>query len=447
MTNPTEESNPKKKSDSEHLQKKQPAQQFSKPTQSSPAQNPPQKKNVLLFMAKLDMGGIETLYLNVIPRLQDRYNFMVVYYGEGENELGREFEQLGVKIVKVGPSRYRHPRIFINNVRKIIRDNKIDIFHSNVGYSTFFGLIAAREEQVPVRIAHSHNGEFGVHGNPLNALFRFLCKMSCRRDATCRVNIGGVSAKALFFKGDDSVFIPNGIDLSSFAYRSEVRAKTRKELNLSERDTVFLHVGRFARQKNHEFLIRIFAQYHAKHPDSRLILAGDGELMPAVKKQAAQLGLFGSGSHESVVFLGLYSRVKDLYSAADAFLFPSLYEGLPISLVEAQAAGLPCFASDTIDREAILTPGTFYLSLETGKQAWADAIEKYFEQQGEKRHGEKRHGEKQQGENGGNNDSAGKHSRVDISGCEKLKRYDLNSTVKLFDAVYRGNYEAAAAGV
>lgn len=409
MTNPTEESNPKKKSASEHLQKKQPAQQFSKPTQSSPAQNPSQKKNVLLFMAKLDMGGIETLYLNVIPRLQDRYNFMVAYYGEGENELGREFEQLGVKILKVGPSRYRHPRIFINNVRKIIRDNKIDIFHSNVGYSTFFGLIAAREEKVPVRIAHSHNGEFGVHGNPLNVLFRFLCKMSCRRDATCRVNIGGVSAKALFFKGDDSVFIPNGIDLISFAYRPEIRSKIRKELNLSGNDTVFLHVGRFARQKNHEFLIRIFAQYHAKHLNSRLVLAGDGELMPDVRKQ-----VFDAGLSESVVFLGLYSNMKDLYSAADVFLFPSLYEGLPISLVEAQAAGLPCFASDTIDREAILTGETFYLSLESEPQVWAEKIEKYLKS----------------------------HSgRVDISGCEKFKRYDLNSTVKLFDAAYRGDYE------
>ena len=360
-------------------------------------------------MAKLDMGGIETLYLNVIPRLQDRYNFIVAYYGEGENELGRDFEQLGVKIVKVGPSRYRHPRKFIKNIRKIIRDNKIDIFHSNVGYSTFFGLIAAREEHVPVRIAHSHNGEFGVHGNPLNALFRFLCKMSCRRDATCRVNIGGVSAKALFFKGDDSVFIPNGIDLISFAYRPEIRSKIRKELNLSGNDTVFLHVGRFARQKNHEFLIRIFAQYHAKHPDSRLILAGDGELMPDVRKQ-----VFDAGLSESVVFLGLYSNMKDLYSAADVFLFPSLYEGLPISLVEAQAAGLPCFASDTIDREAILTGETFYLSLESEPQVWAEKIEKYLKS----------------------------HSgRVDISGCEKFKRYDLNSTVKLFDAAYRGDYE------
>ena len=368
-----------------------------------------QKKNVLLFMAKLDMGGIETLYLNVIPRLQDRYNFIVAYYGEGENELGRDFEQLGVKIVKVGPSRYRHPRKFIKNIRKIIRDNKIDIFHSNVGYSTFFGLIAAREEHVPVRIAHSHNGEFGVHGNPLNALFRFLCKMSCRRDATCRVNIGGVSAKALFFKGDDSVFIPNGIDLTSFAYRPEIRSKIRKELNLSGNDTVFLHVGRFARQKNHEFLIRIFAQYHAKHLNSRLVLAGDGELMADVKKQ-----VFEAGLSESVVFLGLYSNMKDLYSAADVFLFPSLYEGLPISLVEAQAAGLPCFASDTIDREAILAGETFYLSLESEPQVWAEKIEKYLKS----------------------------HSgRVDISGCEKFKRYDLNSTVKLFDAAYRGDYE------
>lgn len=324
------------------------------------------KKSVLLFMAKVDIGGIEHMYLSVLPRLTNRYNFILLCYGEGENEMGREFSELGCTILRIDISRFKHPIRFIRIIRMVIAEYHISVFHSNVGFSTFFGLVAAWLSHVPVRIAHAHSSEYGVHNNPLNSLFQFLCKLSCHFFATIRINIGGASKEPLFFEFDKSVFVPNGIDMDKFTFDPNKREAGRSKFGLSADTEVLLHVGRFSRPKNHEFLIKVFEAFHRVHPDSRLVLAGNGPLMDSVREQVEDAHL-----SSSVIFLGALPDVSDLYSVADVLVFPSIYEGLPVTLVEAQANGIPVFASDVIDRVVDLSDNITFLPLEDGPEGWA----------------------------------------------------------------------------
>ncbi len=164
----------------------------------------------------------------------------------------------------------------------------------------------------------------------------------------------------------------NAVDTAAFAPNAEKRAAIRKELGLSDDIMTIGHVGRFFEPKNHGFLIDVFASLHKKHPNSRLVLVGDGVLKNQAEEKVKELSL-----EDSVSFLGNRMDIPELLSAFDVFLFPSLWEGLPLTLIEAQAAQLPCFVSDTvtraIDRSNLMT----YLPLDIGAEKWAEAILSY----------------------------------------------------------------------
>lgn len=165
--------------------------------------------------------------------------------------------------------------------------------------------------------------------------------------------------------------VPNGIDTARFAARDpQRRALLRGELGVTDQEILFGHVGRFSAQKNHPGLLKIFAAVRARLPKARLVLLGGGEPAYIEKMQAlAQELALG----DSVIFAGVRSNIQSFYDAMDAFMLPSLFEGLPVVLVEAQTAGLPCFVSDTVDPGAAFTDRVRFLPLQdTG--AWADAI-------------------------------------------------------------------------
>ena len=145
--------------------------------------------------------------------------------------------------------------------------------------------------------------------------------------------------------------------------------RVRGELGLAGRAAVIGHVGRFDRQKNHQFLLEVAAELHKRQPQVGWLLVGDGETRPAIERRARRLGLEGS-----VIFAGVREDVRRLMrNAMDGFLLPSLHEGLPLALLEAQAGGLPCLASSRISPEAVVVPGAVeFLPLEAGPAAWAD---------------------------------------------------------------------------
>lgn len=328
--------------------------------------------NVLLFMGKVDMGGIENLFLNVIPILSREFNFHILYYVDGENELGKQFEALGCKLHKVGCNRYKHPFMFIKLIRKYIDENNIEVVHTNVGYSTFYCLVAAYLEKVPVRLAHSHNSEFGNRKNPGNAFFALLCKISCHYLATTRINIGKKSAEGLFFKNDKSLFVPNGIDLDKFRFDPEARKRMRADLGISNDALVLVCVGRLEAVKNQMYLLEVFHEFMQIAPDSWLVIVGSGSLESKIRDKSEILGLASR-----VVITGAVDNPQDYCSASDNLVMPSLHEGLSLAMIEAQSNGLMCFTSTNVDRGTAVTENIEFLDLSMGPIAWAERIFAY----------------------------------------------------------------------
>lgn len=176
---------------------------------------------------------------------------------------------------------------------------------------------------------------------------------------------------ALFFYSQrkDYVILKNGVNLSHFSYNEELRDEVRHNLGLLSTDLVFVHVGRFVAVKNHTFLIDVFVHILKEKKNAKLLLIGDGELKSSIHNKVINLGLINS-----VIFLGERTDVYKILQAADEMIFPSIYEGLPFALVEAQAAGLRIFSSDAVSRESNITDNVYFSPLSKGAEAWAQFI-------------------------------------------------------------------------
>lgn len=241
-----------------------------------------------------------------------------------------------------------------------------DIIHCHMANAGFMYLRKAREAGVPVRILHSHQDHYAdtwshaVRNVPLIA--------SARRNATdfCAASH---QAGDFLFKGKPYTILRNGVDTSVFHYDAEARHRIRRELDITPSAYVLGFVGRLTAQKNPEFAIRVIADAISRIPNSNAIVLGDGGKRLELKALSDSLGIA-----DRVHIIGEVSNPADYYAAMDVLLMPSLYEGLPFTLVEAQACGLPALVSDTVSREACLSSHVAYLSLSAGEQAWCKAL-------------------------------------------------------------------------
>ena len=242
------------------------------------------------------------------------------------------------------------------------------IIHSHMSELGYFAFREAQRQGVPVRICHAHNAP---HGFDMKMVMRTYFKKRMMPYLTHLFMCGIDSGRWLYGAQSESRFIMlnNAIDAAAYAYAPAKRADVRQQLGLSD-ELVVGHVGRFNPQKNHPFLLEIFAALLKNEPNAVLLLVGGGEDMPKIQAKAQALGIA-----EHVRFLGVRSDVAELMQAMDVFVFPSLYEGLPVTMVEAQAAGLPCIISDKVPPECILTDGLVdIMPLSAAPDAWAEKI-------------------------------------------------------------------------
>lgn len=166
---------------------------------------------------------------------------------------------------------------------------------------------------------------------------------------------------------DEVYFLHNAVDLDVYYYSEEGRKKVREEFSIDSEQLVIGHIGRFNNQKNHSFLLDVFKKINKCNPSSLLILVGNGENKQQIVSKIKKLGL-----DDSVILTGIRSDVTDLLSAMDVFVFPSFYEGMPNTIIEAQATGLPCILSDSITKEAKITNLLHYLSLNKTSKEWGE---------------------------------------------------------------------------
>lgn len=241
-------------------------------------------------------------------------------------------------------------------MNKIFKENKYQIVHSHINSLSVFPLFSAYLAKVPIRIAHSHSTthKSDRKSNFLKNVLRRFSKLFATNYFACSEHAGEWLFGKKALKEGKIAVIKNAIDVDKFKYDVIMRDKMRKKLGVEDK-IVFGHVGRFAKQKNHDFLIDIFFDIYQKRKDIVLLLIGEGPLEEKIKEKVKEKGL-----DDVVKFLGMKENVNDYMQAMDIFLFPSLYEGLGIVLVEAQCSGMMCLASTEVPKEVELTPNIIF---------------------------------------------------------------------------------------
>lgn len=321
---------------------------------------------VLQVVTHMERGGLESMLMNYyryIDREKIQFDFLV--HRQERAAYDDEIEAMGGKI-------YRLPRLvpwskaYLTTLNRFFDEHpEYRIVHVHQDCLSSVILKAAQQHNIPVRIAHSHSAN---QDKNLKYPVKLWYKRSISKYAT-NLFACGEDAGDWMFGGEPFQIINNAIDVAAYTYVPTKRQEMRRQLGL-ENELTIGHVGRFNQPKNHPFLLDIFAVLLKKEPNAILLLVGGGENMPKIQAKAHTLGIA-----EHVRFLGVRSDVADLMQAMDVFVFPSLYEGLPVTMVEAQAAGLPCLISDKIPSECILTNGLVgVLPLSAEPETWAAKI-------------------------------------------------------------------------
>ncbi len=241
-----------------------------------------------------------------------------------------------------------------------------DVFHVHANSSTsLIELSAAKAAGVKVRIHHNHNS------NTQHLILNFLMHPFFKMAYTEAVACSELAGDWLFGKGNFKI-LRNAIDLSKFSFNKNVRARKRKELGIAEAEFVVGHVGKFNEAKNQYFLIQVFAHYRVNHPNSKLLLVGDGTWRSKIEKWVLE-----SGCQEDIILAGLRTDIPDLLQAMDIFVFPSIYEGMPLSVLEAQASGLPCLISTNVTNDVKVGLDVRMKALADGAESWARELDFY----------------------------------------------------------------------
>ena len=318
---------------------------------------------VLHIVTYMGRGGLETMLMNYyrhIDRNKVQFDFLV--HRDFEADYDAEIRELGGKIYHI--SRlipWSHS--YREKLKHFFREHsEYKIVHVHQDCLSSVALQCAKECGVPVRIAHSHNS--GQDKNWKYLVKRYYMK-KIPTYATDFVACSNIAGKWMFGEAPFKV-LHNAIDVGKYRYSLDVAQKVRRQFDI-ERKIVIGHVGRFAPQKNHKFLIDIFAECVKKNSDVILMLVGDGEEKKKIEDKVNQLGI-----SDKVIFTGVRTDVNELMQAMDMFIFPSLYEGLPVTMIEAQAAGLPCVISDYVSEECIVTSELIsVMKLSDSVEMWA----------------------------------------------------------------------------
>lgn len=328
------------------------------------------QKRVLQVVAIMDRGGEETMIMNYyrcMNREEIQFDFLVHWETKGVYE--EEIEKLGGKIYRAFPIRPWNYSKYRAWLKKFFEEHKGEYcaVHAHILENCGFVLDAAKEAGVPVRIAHSHSSQqrLGIK-TPFRIYGKHVLKKS---GVNLRLACGEEAGKYLYEKEPFTVF-PNAVDTSLFRYDLDTRREVRKEFGVED-EIVLGNVGRFHPLKNQDFLVDIFRAYHKRNHKSKLIMVGVGEEMENVKRKVSEYSL-----DDEVIFTGLRSDVNRVLQAFDILVFPSKLEGLPLSLVEAQASGLPCLLSDHVSEETAITDLVQFERLDNSPEHWSETIEK-----------------------------------------------------------------------
>ncbi|MEH7444053.1 glycosyltransferase family 1 protein [Bacillus sp. JJ1122] len=323
---------------------------------------------VLHVVVNMNRGGAETLLMNLyrnIDRSKIQFDFLTCKEGVFDQEiieLGGKVHRIPY-ITEVGHSEY------IRALKLFFSENpNYKIVHSHMDKMSGFPLRAAKQAGIPVRIAHSHSTR--SEGGIIASTYKWFAGNMITKYATNFVACSKEAADWLFkHDSKQALILKNGIQSDKFQFSMKKRKENRDKLEVPIDHFAIGHVGRFSAPKNHFFLLEIFKDFLVLNENAILLLVGDGPLLPEVKKKAEEMEL-----SSKVKFLGNRDDVDCVLQTLDLFLFPSLFEGFPVSVMEAQGSGIPCLISDCITKDVDLGSELLNFLPLKNKKAWLDKM-------------------------------------------------------------------------
>lgn len=326
-------------------------------------------KRLLCIVGGMNAGGAETFLMKIYRGL-DTANYQMDFAVAVDGVYDNEIKSMGGRIYHITPKSKGAVKNFFS-IKNLVKEHQYKYVMRVSQHSlSSLELLAAKMGGAEVLAFRSSNSN--TIGGKIDAMMHKLFMPLVKIVANVKIAPSTEAAEFMFGKGciekQNVMLLHNGLDTELYRYSEAKRKKIRKELGIEDK-FVIGHVGRFSHQKNHEFLINIFAEIKKKRDDAVLLLAGKGELEEKIRNKVKQMGL-----DNSVLFLGVRSDIPILLSAMDVFVFPSYFEGMPNTVIEAQTSGLFCLISDSITKEAMVTKRVNMISLNQSASQWANEI-------------------------------------------------------------------------
>lgn len=323
---------------------------------------------ILQIVSGMQQGGIENYIMNMYRNIdRDKLQFDFLEHDEHPGFFDNEITSLGGNIYRINGHEFKYnPLLYTKHLKEIFSQNqKYHVIHGHEGKTALLYTYVAKKSGIAKRIVHAHEDSY-VH--TFNGFMQKTLIQQSWRFATDLYACSSKAGKYYFGKHPFTVRY-NAIDTNRFAFNNVQRINTRGKLGIQPSTLVLGNIGRCTAQKNQLFLLDIFAALRSIRKDSRLILVGTGELEHQLYNKAADLGILSA-----IHIIQSTATPEYLYSAMDAFVLPSLYEGLPLAGVESQASGLPTFFSSSISREVAITDQAHFIPLEDSPLTWANKI-------------------------------------------------------------------------
>ena len=361
---------------------------------------------ILQVLGSLKIGGAESRMMDVYRHIdKNKYEFDFLIFSSGEQPFEDEVRTLGGRVYRLESPSPRNMNKVLRKMRDIMRKGGYDAVHAHVSYFCGLVMLAAEKEGIGIRISHARTSSSKRSGITSKISF-FIGRTLIRRYATKLLAVSQSAAEYLFGNMQYTI-VPNAIDLSKFSNINTSRHQQLKDqYNLTENMFIIGHVGRFDHMKNHAFLLEWFSYYLKSNQDALLVMVGDGPLREEMEQKSLDLGI-----NEHVRFTGIIKDVHHMMQMFSVFAFPSLFEGLPGSVLEAQAAGVPVVISDRVTLEVDMGLG-MVKQCNLDKALWSKAISEYR--------------------------SFKKPSYDDIEKAFDKRHYSLNDEIKTLSMIYEG---------
>ncbi len=319
---------------------------------------------ILHIVGAMVPGGMENFIMNLYRQMdRSRFQFDFIVHQRSDNDLCREIEAMGGRVYQL-PRLTKKPVQNLRDIARIVRENHYPVVIRHTANALVAPQLLAAKCAGAVTVCHSHN-----ETDPQRVL-HVLGRILLRRAADVRLACSEKAGRWMFGNQSFEV-VHNAIDLENFAYREEKAQRIRDEFGLEGRH-VYGNIANFIASKNHLYLLDIYAEIRKLDPEARFFCLGEGDLRPEIEEKIHALQL-----DEHVVLTGIRKDAADFMSCMDVLIFPSRFEGLPLTLIEAQAAGLPSLIADTITKDVIITEGVVRSeSIEEPAAKWAkEAVE------------------------------------------------------------------------